>query len=186
MNPWEQSCVSNGGIFEYLQTAGLKIESEEDDLVSLQRNIFALMDKYNDLEQIIKEDQDLGKVGDFVNLNEIRKKIGVLEGFSRYLQKINENQAVIKNCIKENSPGNQLYVDQEYQVEFFKIADIVKDLSILKIANQSGNVHESTFNKLSQVLSTNSVQMSQSIIDEIKHKKRQILKIIEKYNKPQF
>ena len=181
MNPWENNKVGAGTLLEYLQIARLSIETPKDELINTELEILNTMDNYDDLSSMIKEDQDSIKVGEFINIKEIQTKAQNLQELKQYLQLINTNKKNFIEKTLQTSPGNQLYVEQEHHIDFFKTIEITKDKSLLSIAYQANKIHESTLNNLQSSLSKSLVPESEKIIQAILKEKNEINDINNKY-----
>jgi HAUS augmin-like complex subunit 2 len=182
MNPWEYTKPGAGNVLGYLQLIQSNPEPTRDELIQTQTEIFKAMDNYFDLSIRLKEDQDLTKVGDFIDLSQIKAKTKSLQKISKHLKKINQNKAVFSSKIPQTTPGNELYVEQEFQIQFFKLIEVIKDSSMLEIVNQSSKLHPKTKTTLTEALSKDFVSISKSIIDDVQYQDRQLQSIRAKYN----
>ena len=181
MTPWESSKTGTGTIFDYLQLFSLEKADVKDEIIESQCEILKTLDDYNHLAGKIKEDQDSAKVGEFIKLKEILSKTETLHKLSSYLKKINENSHIFIKKLSEKSPGNQIYVEQEFQSDFFQTIEIIKDSSLLKIANQANNIHDSTKARLSTALSVVPSLKSEEILEEIYTKAKELSLLTNKY-----
>ena len=182
MNPWEHSGVGAGTLLEYLNLAQKKQITTKDKLIETQKSILDTMENYENLAVTIKEAQDSTKVGEFINPREIREKTKTLNKISSYLRTITSNKNKVIARSLDTSPGNQLYVDQEFQLDFFKIIQISEDQSILSIANQSNKIHDATVNRLHSVLSTSPAAKTEKILKKILAHTVELCDLEKKYN----
>ncbi|OMJ65728.1 hypothetical protein SteCoe_37712 [Stentor coeruleus] len=184
MNPWDYGRLGPANLQDYLDMLRLKKVQVHEDLITIQREIFQEMDRYSSLAGHVKEEQDLEKVGEFVDVEKIKEKSELLGSIGDYLEKINKSKQLFVKKANESSPGNQLYVELENQPSFFKVSGVVKDVSLLQMANQANKLHEGTKNTLVNSLSTSQSEKSAKILSEIQILTQQTSSVLQKYLKP--
>lgn len=183
MNPWGNSKIGPKDLNDYLELAQIdKIESPSP-VCELHRQILKLIEDYYKLSSILKEDSDLSKVGEFIQPSQLQSKKEKLEALSTLFHKINENLHIFIQKSKETRPGNQLFINQEYHKDFFRILSLTKQTDLLDIASHTGKIHERTKKNLSDSLSASLSQESDLIVSSVISSCNKIQKINDKYLK---
>lgn len=182
MNPWENNRLGTGTIFEYLQVAQIDQIVLENDLIETQKKILTTMDEYENLAADVKSFQDSEKVGEFIDPEAIRHKARILNRLSKHLGKITQNSDKFIEKSLQASPGNQLYIELEYQRDFFKTIEVAEDQSLLSIATQANKIHDTTISKLHGSLSGSPASISKKAVNEVFEKAQELSTLKKKYS----